>query len=254
MTDIRWNQIAVIDVDTTEDFMNKKKGSLYVNSSEKISSSINKIKQDVKEKNWKILKTIELHPPWHISFASSFKDKKPITESFKRNETPSNINFISKDEIKNWTEKNNDLSDNATFTVKQLKEFIEIQENQIFALWPDHCVENTKGSETYNEIDESLNDIIIKKGYTPNSHPYSAFEGKTLDEEKTTLEVLKEFWIKLVKIVGVATDYCVIATAMDAKKYWFEVELIKESTAWVDPSATIEALNKMRENWIKIIE
>jgi hypothetical protein len=41
---------------------------------------------------------------------------------------------------------------------------------------------------------------------------------------------------------------------MDAKKYWFEVEFIKKATSWVDPTATVEALNQMRKNWIKIID
>ena len=245
---------AVIIVDYQNDFANPETGSLYVNSGETIAKAINKVVLETKQKGWLIISSRELHPKWHISFASNYKNKEPIVEAFKRWEEPSNKNFITAKEIETWTEVYNEINDTATFSTKELKAYIEAQENKMDAVWPDHCIENTFWSEFYEDFDSSQVDIEIKKGFQPDSHPYSAFGGRTLDESKTMLEVIQDYGIKLVKIVGLATDYCNIATAMDAKKYWFDVEFIKEATAWVDPEGTINALNKMRENWIKIID
>ena len=242
---------AVIVVDYQNDFAHPEKGSLYVNSWEKIAESINEIVFETKQKGWIIISSRELHPAGHISFASNYIWKEAITEAFARGETPSEKNFITLEEINSGKIK---IAPSADFTMQELKAYIEAQENQMDALWPDHCVENTFWSEFYKNFDSSMIDIEIKKGFESNSHPYSAFWGKTLDEKKTTLEIIKDYWIKLVKVVGLATEYCDIATAMDAKKYGFEVEFIKKATAWVDPAATIEALNKMRQNWIKIID
>lgn len=75
-----------------------------------------------------------------------------------------------------------------------------------------------------------------------------------MDEKKSTLDIIKEYGVNLVKVVGLATDYCDIATALDAKKYGLNVEFIKKASAWVDPAGTVEALKQMRENGIKIID
>jgi nicotinamidase/pyrazinamidase len=157
-------------------------------------------------------------------------------------------------EVESWTEETNWLDKKADFSVEELKAYLSTKENQMDAVWPEHCVENTFWSEFYKEFDSSKVDVEIKKWFEGNTHPYSAFGGKTLDETKSTLDIIKDYWVKLVKVVGLATDYCNIATAMDAKKYGFSVEFIKKATAWVDPAGTIEALNKMREKWIKIID
>jgi len=242
---------AVIVVDYQNDFANPETGSLYVNSWEKITDSINEIVFNTKKRGWIIISSRELHPAGHISFASNFIWKEPITDAFARWEAPSEKNFITLDEINSGKIQ---IAPKADFTIQELKAYIEAQENQMDAVWPDHCVENTFWAEFYKDFDNSMIDIEIKKGFESNSHPYSAFGWKTLDEKKTTLDIIKDYGIKIVKVVGLATEYCDIATAMDAKKYGFEVEFIKKATAWVDPAATIEALNKMRENWIKIID
>ena len=240
---------AVIVVDYQNDFANPETGSLYVNSWETIAEAINKVVLETKQNWWIVLASRELHPQGHISFASNYINKTPITDSFAIWKTPDKNNFININEVDSEL-----IAPSADFKTKQLKKYLEKQENKMDAVWPDHCVENTFGSEFYEKFDASQVDFEIKKGFEVDEHPYSVFGGKTLDEQKTTLEILKEFWVKIVKVVGLATEYCDIQTALDAKKYWFQVQFIKEATAWVAPAGTIEALNKMRENWIKIID
>jgi len=242
---------AVIIVDYQNDFANPETGSLYVNSWETIAKAINKIVLETKQKGWIIISSRELHPAGHISFASNYIWKEPITDAFARWEAPTEKNSISLDEINSGKIQ---IAKKADFTMEELKEYIENQDTKSDAVWPDHCIDWEFGSEFYKDFDSSKVDIEIKKGFNSNTHPYSAFGGETLDETKTLLEVLQEYNIELVKIVGLATDYCNIATAMDAKENWFEVEFIEKATAWVTPDWIEQAIKTMQENWIKIID
>lgn len=242
---------AVIVVDYQNDFANPEKWSLYVRWWEKIAPAINQTMREVKSRWWIVLASKELHPAWHISFASNFLWKESITEAFKRWENPGPKNFITKDEIKNWDEKNNWLSPNAWFSLKELKAYIETNWDQ--ALWPNHCEEWKFWSEYYKDLDTSLIDIEVKKWFKSNSHPYSAFWWYSLDEKLTTLEILKKAWVKILKIVWLATDYCDLATAIDWKENWFDVEFLTWASAWVDPAWTIDALKRMRESWVIIL-
>lgn len=162
---------AVIVVDYQNDFANPETGSLYVNSWEKIAKPINEIVSETKSKGWIILTSRELHPAGHISFASNYIDKEPIVEAFKRGENPNEKNFITLKEIENWTEQNNGISDTAEFTVEELKAYLSIQENQMDAVWPDHCVENSFGAKFYKDFDSNQVDIEIKKGFWSKYSP-----------------------------------------------------------------------------------
>ena len=95
-------------------------------------------------------------------------------------------------------------------------------------LWPDHCVAGTKGSALHSELQDSfgfINECVVK-GTNPEVDSYSGFyDSKRNDNEssKTHLDdILKEKDIDIVYIVGLATDYCVKATALDAHElgYW----------------------------------
>lgn len=243
---------AVIVVDYQNDFANPETWSLYVSGWEKIAWAINKIVSETKTKWWIVISSRELHPAWHISFASNFKWKESIIEAFKRGEAPSSKNFITTEEIEGWSEENNWLSPSADFSVEELKAYIATVWDQ--AMWPDHCVEWSFWSAFYKDFDSSMVDIEIKKWFEADSHPYSAFGWVTMDGKKAMIEVLKEAWVKVLKVVWLATDYCDIATVMDGIKNDFKVEFILEASAWVDPAGTIEALRKMREAWVKIVE
>ncbi len=243
---------AVIVVDYQNDFANPETGSLYVKWWEKIAPAINEVVRWVKNKWWVVVASRELHPMGHISFASSFWWKESIIEAFKRNESPSEKNFITKKEISTWNEKVNWLSKSASFTVWQLKAYLESNWDQ--ALWPEHCVDWSFWSKFAKWFDPKVIDIEIKKWFKSDSHPYSAFWWKTLDWLKSTFEVLKDLWVKVVKVVWLATDYCDLATVLDARKYGIETEFVLSASAWVDPTWTIEALKQMREAWAKIIE
>jgi len=124
-------------------------------------------------------------------------------------------------------------------------------------LWPDHCIAWTNWAEYVDDLDTSLIDHHVIKWYKQDEEMYSWFAGKEMrkdDEIVTITELLKWAWIWLVKVVGLATDFCVNATALDALKNGFDVEVIKKAIAWVNPSESVKRLEELREKWALIKE
>lgn len=92
-------------------------------------------------------------------------------------------------------------------------------------LWPPHCVQGTSGADFHPELDVPESAIIISKGDAPDSDAYSGFDGH--DEAGVPLEaLLKHLGISSVYVGGLATDYCVKATVMDARRRQFDVKYL----------------------------
>lgn len=94
-------------------------------------------------------------------------------------------------------------------------------------IWPVHCVAETQGAQLHPFI-EDLADAIVDKATSSDVDAYSAFQGTDL------AEYLREQGVTRVLVGGLATDYCVKATALDAKKAGFEVELLTDASRGVD--------------------
>ena len=106
-------------------------------------------------------------------------------------------------------------------------------------IWPVHCVQGTKGAEIIPEIDVSKFDMIVEKGRDKRLEMFSAFAdvfgNKSSDAASVDLaDTLKDAGITHVFVVGLAGDYCVRCTAIDAKKEGFEVYVIEDVTRSVD--------------------
>ena len=106
-------------------------------------------------------------------------------------------------------------------------------------IWPVHCVQGTKGAEIIPEIDVSKFDMIVEKGKDKRLEMFSAFAdvfgNKSSDAASIDLaDTLKDAGITHVFVVGLAGDYCVGCTAIDAKKEGFEVYVIEDVTRSVD--------------------
>jgi nicotinamidase/pyrazinamidase len=89
--------------------------------------------------------------------------------------------------------------------------------------WPVHCVAGTQGAELHPDLDRSRIDVIVDKGQAVDTDGYSGFEGTDLEQ------LLRERGITQVTVVGLATDYCVKNTALDALGAGFAVTV--DSTA-----------------------
>lgn len=121
--------------------------------------------------------------------------------------------------------------------------------------WPHHCVAGTPGAEFHPNVDASVTfgdvvNVVVSKGRFEAA--YSGFEGTTPDGG-TLQSFLAEAGVQAVDVVGLATDYCDRATAMDAKELGLEVRLLTSMCAGVAPETTSLALSEMAEAGIEIV-
>lgn len=118
-------------------------------------------------------------------------------------------------------------------------------------LWPDHCVVNTKGCEFHDDID-LLGVDIFSKGQDKLNHPFSAF-GAFSDRRGLWLEdFLIENEVDEVDIVGLALEYCVCDTALDAVKN-FKTNLLVGATGWLSEEGKLNTIKKLTDNKVEII-
>jgi nicotinamidase/pyrazinamidase len=102
-------------------------------------------------------------------------------------------------------------------------------------LWTDHCVQNTKGAELL--MDKATFVKVVQKGKNPNYDSYSGFQDD--GGEKTEMnQVLKSDGVGTVIVYGIATDYCVKATAMDAMQAGYKVVVVKDLCRGVAPKTS----------------
>jgi nicotinamidase/pyrazinamidase len=111
--------------------------------------------------------------------------------------------------------------------------------NQI--LWPDHCVQGTEGAALHKDLSIPHAQLVIRKGYHRDVDSYSAFleaDGKT----QTGLQgYLKGRGIESVYVCGLATDFCVAWTALDARKLGFRASVIEDACRGIDTQGSLAA-------------
>lgn len=100
-------------------------------------------------------------------------------------------------------------------------------------IWPVHCVQNSRGAELHGEIDDPLIDKIIVKGTNPEADSYSGFFDDNGGDTGMNA-YLKSQGVTEVVVVGLALDYCVKATALDAVKCGYKTTVIEKLTKAVN--------------------
>lgn len=112
--------------------------------------------------------------------------------------------------------------------------------------WPVHCVQGTLGAEFHPDLRVPEGTVIISKGISEQDDGYSAFEGHT-DEGKTLQEAFSERGIRKVLVGGLATEYCVRASTLDALEHGYEVYLITDAIRGVNlqPDDSARAIAEM---------
>jgi nicotinamidase/pyrazinamidase len=107
-------------------------------------------------------------------------------------------------------------------------------------LWPDHCVQGTADAELHNDLRIPHARLVIRKGYRRNVDSYSAFV--EADRKSTTglAGYLTEHKIRKVFIAGLATDFCVAWTALDARKVGFETYVIEDACRAIDLDGSLQ--------------
>jgi len=109
--------------------------------------------------------------------------------------------------------------------------------------WPVHCVRETPGAQLHSALDTRLVDATIDKGEDPDTEGYSGFDATTLEK------LLRERGVDEVTVVGLATDYCVKNTALDALRAGFQVTVDTNAVRGVDvqPGDSERALEELRQ-------
>jgi nicotinamidase/pyrazinamidase len=116
--------------------------------------------------------------------------------------------------------------------------------------WPPHCVIGTPGAELHPNFDPQRVDAIFDKGEWQAA--YSGFEGH--DREGTSLaDWLRANAVETVDVVGIATDHCVRATALDAAREGFGTTVLLDYTAGVAPQTVSSALEQMRDAGVTLV-
>lgn len=115
--------------------------------------------------------------------------------------------------------------------------------------WPVHCVAGTPGAELHPELDTTALEAVFDKG--AHAAAYSGFEG--VDSEGVALaDWLRRRGVDSVDIVGIASDHCVRATALDAAAAGLHTRVLRDLTAGVAPETTDEAWRDLREAGVEV--
>jgi nicotinamidase/pyrazinamidase len=117
--------------------------------------------------------------------------------------------------------------------------------------WPPHCVAGTDGARFHPALDTGAVEAVFSKG--AHAAAYSGFEGT--DETGTSLaDWLRQHGVGELDVVGIATDYCVRATALDAARLGFTTRVLRWLTAGVDPATTAAAVGQMRAAGVEVAD
>jgi nicotinamidase/pyrazinamidase len=108
-------------------------------------------------------------------------------------------------------------------------------------LWPVHCVQNTPGAALHRDLDVPHARLVIRKGHHVDVDSYSAF----LEADRTTptglAGYLRDTGVKRVYCCGLATDYCVAWSALDARAAGFDVAVIEDASRAIDLNGSLDA-------------
>ena len=121
-------------------------------------------------------------------------------------------------------------------------------------LWPDHCVQGSVGANFHGDLETNLAHLIIRKGYRSNLDSYSGF----IENDKTTTTGLSGYLhshnTNRVLICGLALDYCVFYSSIDARQLGFEVIIVLDLCRGIAEETMAKALREMQINDIKFIK
>jgi len=111
-------------------------------------------------------------------------------------------------------------------------------------LWPDHCVQGTRGAEFHPALKLPQTELILRKGFRPAIDSYSAF----FENDRTTptglASYLRERGLRRVFLAGLAYDYCVAFSALDARRMGFETFVLRDACRAIDLDGSVAAMEK----------
>ena len=155
--------------------------------------------------------------------------------------------------IKDWHPINH-VSFAVNHSGKKIGDVIKVEGlDQI--LWPVHCVQNTPGSEFVPDLRKDRIEKVFYKGNDPDVDDYSGFFDNAKKRDTGLEKYLRDQGIGEITIVGIATDYCVLYSALDGLGIGFEVSILREACCAINlhPGDGERALEKMKNKGAKIL-
>jgi nicotinamidase/pyrazinamidase len=108
-------------------------------------------------------------------------------------------------------------------------------------LWPDHCVQGTPGASFHPKLDVQRAELVIRKGFRPDIDSYSAFFENDRRTPTGLAGYLRERGFRRIFLAGLATDFCVYYSAVDARRLGFDVVLIETACREIDLNGSLDA-------------
>jgi nicotinamidase/pyrazinamidase len=121
-------------------------------------------------------------------------------------------------------------------------------------LWPVHCVQGSHGAKIHSDVIVSKTDIIIEKGTHLDRDSYSAFFDNDHKSQTKLDKILRSKNIKSVDVCGLAYDYCVGSTALDANKLGYKTRVIKNASAAVNSDSANTMTERLKKAGIVIVK
>src|SRR6266850_3480331 len=108
-------------------------------------------------------------------------------------------------------------------------------------LWPDHCIQGTTGAAFHPQLATERAELVIRKGFRPEIDSYSAFYENDRRTSTGLAGYLRERGLRRIFLAGLATDFCVYYSAIDARQLGFDVVLIEEGCRAIDLAGSLDA-------------
>ena len=122
-------------------------------------------------------------------------------------------------------------------------------------LWPDHCVQGTRGAALHDGLDDRRAELIVRKGFRPEVDSYSAFFENDRVTPTGLAGCLRERGFRRIVLCGLATDFCVAYSALDARREGFEAAVLLGACRAIDHGGSLAAaIGRMREAGVVLIE
>lgn len=122
-------------------------------------------------------------------------------------------------------------------------------------LWPDHCVQHSAGADFHDKLTVANCELIVRKGFRREIDSYSAFFENDRRTPTGLNGYLRERELTRLFITGLATDFCVRYSAVDARNQGFEVMLVEDACRGIDNDGSlVEAMREMKDVGVTIVQ
>ena len=121
-------------------------------------------------------------------------------------------------------------------------------------LWPDHCVQGTRGADFHTDLDVPHAELVLRKGFRTAIDSYSAFFENDRRTPTGLVAYLKERRFERVTLCGLATDFCVFYSVLDGRQAGFEVTVVTDACRGIDSDGSLAlAMRSMKEAGVTLL-